>query len=66
MSEYLTTAELQELTGHRKPQRQAATLVDLGIPFKAAGPRIFVDRRVAEHWPQWQERRGEVRLELVR
>lgn len=66
MSEYLTAAELQSLTGQRKPGKQAAALVDLGIPFKAAGLRIFVDRKVAEHWPQWQERRGEVRLELVR
>ena len=66
MSEYLSTAELHELTGQKKPERQAAELVRLCIPFRHGGARILVDRKVAEHWPQWQERRGEVRLELVR
>ncbi len=66
MSDDLSPAELQELTGHKKPGRQAAALVELGIPFRAAGRRIFVSRKVAEHWPQWQERRCEVRLEMVR
>lgn len=66
MTDDLSPAELEQLTGAKKPERQALELVKLGIPFRAAGRRLFVARSVAQHWPQWQQTRGEVRLELVR
>lgn len=62
----LTPAELQTLTGQKKPDKQAAELVRLGIPFRAAGRALFVAREVAQHWPQWQARQSGVRLDLVR
>jgi hypothetical protein len=62
----LSPAELEALTGHKKVERQAAALAKLRIPFRHGGGRLFVDRKVAQHWPQWQQTRGEVRLELVR
>lgn len=58
----LTPAELEALTGQRKPEKQAARLVALGIPFRAAGRMLFVAREVAQHWPQWQARQTGVRL----
>lgn len=68
MTDELSPAELEALTKKpaKKPDRQAAALVQLGIPFRAAGGKLFVARAVAEHWPQWQQTRGEVKLELVR
>ena len=62
----LTPAELQTLTGQKKPEKQAAALVALGIPFRAAGRMLFVAREVAQHWPQWQSRQTGVRMDLVR
>ena len=66
MSEHLSASEVAELTGHKKPEKQAAALVALGIPFRAAGRMIFVAREVAKHWPQWQQRQAAPRLDLVR
>ena len=62
----LTPAELETLTGHKKPERQAAALVRLGVPFRAAGRMLFVAREVAQHWPQWQAKQSGPRLDLVR
>lgn len=62
----LTPAELHQLTGQKKPEKQAAALVALGIPFRAAGRALFVAREIAQHWPQWQARQTGVRMDLVR
>ena len=64
----LTPQELADLTGCKKPERQAAALVALGIPFRAAGRMLYVARAVAEHWPQWQAKQANARprMDLVR
>lgn len=66
MTDDLSPAELERLTGAKKPERQALELVKLGIPFRAAGRRLFVARSVAQYWPQWQQTRGEPRMDMVR
>jgi len=68
MTSDLTPAELVALTGQKKPERQAAALVALGIPFRAAGRMLYVARAVAEHWPQWQAKTAEAvpQMHLVR
>ena len=64
----LTPQEVAALTGHKKPEKQAAALVALGIPFRAAGRMLYVARAVAEHWPQWQAKQAtsRPRLDLIR
>jgi hypothetical protein len=62
----LTPTELQQLTGQKKPEKQAVALLALGIPFRAAGRALFVAREVAQHWPQWHDRQAGVRMDLVR
>lgn len=68
MSEDLTPSELVTLTGQKKPERQAAALVTLGIPFRCAGRMLYVPRAVAEHWPQWQATHADAvpQMHLVR
>ncbi len=62
----LTPDELRRLTGATRPERQAAALVKLGIPFRAAGRAIYVAREVAQHWPQWQRTASAPNMAAVR
>lgn len=68
MNDDLTPAEVANLTGHKKPEKQAAALVSLGIPFRSAGRMLYVAREVVKHWPQWeaQQRAARPRLDLIR
>lgn len=54
MTEYLTTEELQQLTGFMRRGRQAEWLKAKGIPHQVDGARIIVSR---EHVRSWLEGR---------
>lgn len=50
MSEFLTAAELRELTGYRAAGRQDAWLTEQGIPHRKVGGRTIVSRNHVRAW----------------
>ncbi|HWH73396.1 MAG TPA: DUF4224 domain-containing protein [Methylibium sp.] len=49
-SEFLTPAELRDLTGCARRGDQARVLAEQGLPFRQLGERIVVSRYHARQW----------------
>ena len=49
-SEFLSAAELKDLTGEAKPDDQEAELKRQGLPFKRRGNRVLVSRFHCREW----------------
>lgn len=63
----LTPAELEEITGKRRPASQAAELARRGIAYTFTGRAVRVRREVAEAYELMPEQqRGGVDLSAVR
>lgn len=50
MTEYLSTAELHQLTGYARSKEQAAWLTFSNIPHKQDGSRLIVSRVHVQSW----------------
>jgi hypothetical protein len=68
VTDYLTPAEVAELTAERKTERQAMKLTRMGVPYSFGGGLLMLKRAVAAELPQWQQRAqtARPRLDLVR
>lgn len=68
MSEFLSPAEVRELTGCVSRESQRTKLGVLGVPFRADGARILVSRIHVRAWLTGEELRQSQgpRLDLVR
>jgi hypothetical protein len=68
MSEWLSSAEIGDLSGCRSRDAQAEKLASLGIPFKRDGSRLIVSREIARRWTCGETFRQSAgpRLDLVR
>lgn len=49
-SEFLTTADLHQLTGYARSKQQAAWLHAEGIPHQVRGSRVIVSRAHSRAW----------------
>lgn len=49
-SEFLSAAEVRDLTGIANPVGQAVQLQKLAIPFRQRGPRLLVSRFHIREW----------------
>lgn len=61
MSEFLTAAELRELTGYRAAGRQDTWLTEQGIPHRKVGGRTIVSRNHVRDWLEGKPSRQSVR-----
>lgn len=67
-SEFLSAAEVKDLTGRANPEAQETELQRQGLPFKRRGNRVLVSRHHTREWLSGRvvtPSRG-VRLDLVR
>jgi hypothetical protein len=67
-SEFLSAAELAELTDYKQRDKQVAVLTDNGIPFRLMGGRPIVSRAQVRDWIAGVQLRKPVgpRLDLVK
>ena len=49
-TEFLSAAEVKDLTGCAKPDDQEAELLRQGLPFKRRGTRVLVSRFHTREW----------------
>ena len=49
-SEFLSPAELREMTEKARLKAQCARLAELGLPFRLAGRRVLVSRFHVREW----------------